>query len=114
MISVRNRYTRAHLVPAALAFAGPAFLVVATGGGFWPLAVGWWAVALIVASIKRRRARIGVAIAFLPICVVTTFEGGLFMLPAVIALLAIDARNAASTPAKRIPQHSPHEGAPAS
>lgn len=105
-LAMRDRYERVYLWPAVLAFAGPAFLVVATRGNFWPLAVGWWVGSLVVASIKKRGVRIGVTVALLPICVLATFEGGLFMLPAVLALLAIDASNAASTPSKGTPQHS--------
>jgi hypothetical protein len=107
-LAMHDRYGRVYLLPAVLAFVGPAFLVVATRGSFWPLAVGWWIGSLVVGSIKRRGIRIGVTIALLPICVLTAFEGGFFMLPAALALLAIDAANPASTPSKRMPQHSSH------
>jgi hypothetical protein len=46
---MRDRYGRIYLVPAVLAFAGPGFLVVATGGKFLPFAIGWWILALGVA-----------------------------------------------------------------
>jgi hypothetical protein len=104
---MRARYTRVYALPAALAFAGPAVLVVATGGDFWPFALGWWVVSLVVASIKSRGIRIAVTVAALPICVLTVFEGGLFMLPAALALLALDASHSAS-PRKETAQHSPH------
>lgn len=87
---MRNRYSRIYGLPAVLAFVGPVFLVLVTGGGFLPLAIGWWIASLTLACIKSRRTRMGLAVALLPICVLTTFEGGLFMLPAVVALLAID------------------------
>jgi hypothetical protein len=44
-LNLRNRYEPVYLVPGAFALAGPAFLVVATKGGFLPLAVVWWAAA---------------------------------------------------------------------
>jgi hypothetical protein len=107
-LTMLGSYPRAYVLPATLAFAGPTFLLVATGGRFWPLALGWWGASLVVASIKSRRTRIGLTIGLLPICVLATFEGGLFMLPAAITLLAIDASNAASAPSKRRPQHPAH------
>jgi hypothetical protein len=42
-----------------------------------------------------------VTVVLIPVCVLTVFEGGLFMLPAVLTLLAIDARHPA-------PQVAPH------
>jgi hypothetical protein len=77
-------------VPAVLAFAGPAFLVAVVGAGFVPFAAAWWAAALAVASIRSRGARIRVCLVLIPVCVLTAFEGGLFVLPAVAAMCAID------------------------
>jgi hypothetical protein len=77
-------------VPAVLAFAGPAFLVAVVGAGFLPFAALWWTAALAVASIRSRAARIRVCVALIPVCVLTAFEGGLFVLPSVVAMCAID------------------------
>jgi hypothetical protein len=70
-------------------------LMVLTQGAFWPLALVWLSCAAVVAAIRNRRWRVIVTVALIPICVLTTFEGGLLMLPAVLALLAIDARSSA-------------------
>jgi hypothetical protein len=84
---------RVYLLPAILALAGPALLIVLTHGSFWPLAIAWWLCAAIVAVIRSHRWRMVVTVVLIPVCVLTTFEGGLFMLPAVLTLLAIDARH---------------------
>jgi hypothetical protein len=87
---VRTRYSSIYLVPGVLASAGPAFLVAVTGRGFLPLAVAWWAAAVAVAAVRSGAVRLRVCLALIPICVLTTFEGGLFMLPAVAAMCAIE------------------------
>ena len=86
---------RVYLLPAMLAFAGPALLIVLTNGDFWPLALVWWLCAAVVALIRSHRWRRIVTVVLIPVCVLTAFEGGLFMLPAVLTLLAIDARHPA-------------------
>ncbi len=86
---------RVYLLPAVLAFSGPALLIVLTHGAFWPLALAWWLCAAVVGVIRNRRWRMIVTVVLIPVCVLTVFEGGLFMLPAVLALLAIDARHSA-------------------
>jgi hypothetical protein len=83
---------RVYLLPALLAFAALALLMFLTQGAFWPLAIVWLSCAAVVVVIRNRRWRVIVTVALLPICVLTTFEGGLLMLPAVVSLLAIDAR----------------------
>lgn len=85
-----GRYAPAYAIPGVLALAGPAVLVGATRGAFLPFALGWWLLAVVIALLRHRRARIAATIALIPICVVTTFEGGLFMLPAALSLLLID------------------------
>ena len=91
---MRARYEPIYLVPAILALAGPAFLVAVTWGGFLPFALGWWALAFLVAQIRSPVARIGVGVVLLPVCVLLAFEGGLYMLPAVFTMLLIDATRA--------------------
>ena len=86
-----------------LAFAGPALLIVLTHGEFWPFALVWWLCAAVVAVIRSQRWRRIVTIVSIPVCVLTVFEGGLFMLPAVLALLAIDAKHPAPQAASHWP-----------
>ena len=87
---------RVYLLPALLALAALALLMVLTEGAFWPLAILWLLCAAVVGVIRNRRWRVIVTVALIPVCVLTTFEGGLLMLPAVLTLLAIDARFSAS------------------
>lgn len=83
---------RAYLLPAVLAVSALGLLMVLTQGAFWPLAILWLLCAAVVAVIRNRRRRVIVTVALIPVCVLTTFEGGLLMLPSVVTLLAIDAR----------------------
>jgi len=96
-MSMLGRYGPAYAIPALLAFAGPAVLVGVTHGGFLPFALGWWVVACVIALVSNRRARIAATSALMPVCVLTAFEGGLFMLPAALALLVIDLRGRSGT-----------------
>jgi len=100
-----GRYGPAYAIPALLAFAGPAVLVGVTHGGFMPFALGWWVVALVIALVSNRRARIAVTAALIALCVLTAFEGGLFMLPAALALLVIDLRGRSGTADSHGPAH---------
>ena len=95
VLSVRAAVRRAYLLPVVLAFAGPVLLIGLTGGAFWPLAIAWWLCAAVVGLIRNQRWRKIVTVVLIPVCVLTVFEGGLFMLPAVLTLLAIDARHSA-------------------
>jgi hypothetical protein len=95
---MRDRYGAVYLLPAALAFVGQAILVSATHGGFFPFALAWCVVSVVIALIGSRAARIGVTVLLIPICVLTTFEGGLFMLPAAVSILVIDAVKASAGP----------------
>lgn len=77
-------------IPGALAALGILAILAAVGTDSLPL-VGFWIVSsLAVAWIWRTSGRIirtGLALALLPTCVLMTFEGGLFLLPAVFALV---------------------------
>ena len=81
-------------------------MLVATGGGAWPLAIGWIVVAAVfawfeyVAHTKRARVFLPtVAMLALPIL---AFEGGFFMLPAAVGLIAAAAINPEPSPRHRI------------
>ena len=75
----------------ALFVAGEVFILAAVGVESWPVLVGWVVVALVVAAVtrlvRRPALRIILATLLLPACIITTFEGGLFFVPAATALL---------------------------
>ena len=88
---------RLYLVPVALAIAGLAIPLAATGGEFLPFALFWLAASIGVAVLLRlfRQvfwARRAVALTIVVACPVFTFEGGLFVVPAAVALLVIEGR----------------------
>ena len=103
---MRSGYRPVYLLPAVLALAGPLVLVAATRGGFLPFALGWWGLSLIVASIGKRRVRIGASLLLMPACVLFVFEGGLFMLPAILSMFFIDVASGSASPSA--PQHALH------
>jgi hypothetical protein len=103
---IRSRYPPVYRLPAALAVAGPTFLVAVTRGDFLPLAVAWLIASFAVASIRNRAIRIGVTVTLMPVCLLTAFEGGLFMLPAALTMLALDLNNPTATTSNRPPSHS--------
>jgi predicted branched-subunit amino acid permease len=92
-----GRYGPVYAIPALLAIVGPLVLVGVTHGGFLPFALAWWGVALVIALVRNRRARIAATAALIPLCILTVFEGGLFMFPAALALLVIDLRARSGT-----------------
>jgi hypothetical protein len=56
----------------------------------WPLVLGWLAASLLVGLFWERLApsfRLALAVGLLPVCVLLTWEGGLFLLPGVITLI---------------------------
>jgi hypothetical protein len=64
----------------------------------WPLVLGWLAASLLAGLLWERVApsfRLALAVGLLPLCVLLTWEGGLFLLPSVIALIV------ASIPGRR-------------
>src|SRR3954470_15556777 len=85
----RGRYA----LPAGLAVAGLAAMILATGGDAWPLALAWAAVAVAFGWVwrwlPRRRARIIMGLVSAAALVALTWEGGLFLLPAAVAAVLI-------------------------
>ena len=68
--------------------------VVILGSAGWEaywLVVAWGVAALVIGFgarvVHAPLARVAVCVALAPLCVLLTFEGGLFFLPAVVALL---------------------------
>jgi Zn-dependent protease with chaperone function len=83
-------------VPWLLALGCLAILAAATGSAVWPLIAVWLAVLALVSRLGRlglpssRRQRAAFAAGLLPVLFLLTFEGGLFLIPADVAWLAIE------------------------
>lgn len=79
-------------IAVVLALAGLGMMLVATGGQAWPFALAWAGLAivigLVVFSVGSRAVVLLTAGAAMVVCVLLTFEGGLFLLPAATCLLA--------------------------
>jgi hypothetical protein len=77
--------------------AGLAAMVAVTGGDAWPLALAWAAagvgLALLWRSLAgRRRARPALCGLLALVLVALTWEGGLFLLPAVLVAAVVSVR----------------------
>ena len=97
MESVVGPRTPAVSVPALLWAAGVLALPALTGGAAWPLALGWAAAGGMLALVwrtlaARPRARAAAGAAVIPVLVLLTFEGGLFLIPAALAGIVVSAR----------------------
>jgi hypothetical protein len=84
-------------VPALLWAAGVLILPLLTAGEAWPLALGWAAAGLLLLALWRAlagrpRARAITSAALIPVLVLLTFEGGLFLIPAAVAGIVVSAR----------------------
>ena len=90
MVRLRSRYT----APALLALIGLIAALVLTRGGFWPLAIVWMFGIAALVVLRRlfpsRSAGIVLAAFAIVACPLLTFEGGLFLLPAALALLLVE------------------------
>ena len=79
--------------PLALATLGIGAATVLTGGAFWPFALAWIAAVCVVALLFRVvRHPVAIAVPAAVACVLFTFEGGLFLLPAAISLALMGSR----------------------
>ena len=93
-------------IPWLLALAGLAILLVAGGFVVWPLIALWLAVLALIWSLGRaglfrgRATHIAVAVALLPVLFLFAVEGGLWLIPADIAWLAIELADRGETPAQ--------------
>jgi predicted branched-subunit amino acid permease len=88
-----------YAIPGLLAVSGLGVLLGATGGAFWPFALAWLVAILALITLTKtiassRSWRAALAAVVVVACPVLTFEGGLFLLPAALALLLIEARRA--------------------
>jgi hypothetical protein len=89
-----------------LAVVGLGWLLIATGGAFWPFALLWLVAITLVIALRKslassRFARVALAAVVVVACPILAFEGGLFVLPAALALFAIEARGSQRTPTVR-------------
>lgn len=79
-------------IAVVLALAGLGLMLVATGGRAWSFALAWAGLAivigLVVLAVGSRAVVFLLAGAAMVVCVLLTFEGGLFLLPAATCLLA--------------------------
>ena len=99
------------VVVAALVLVGLWVVLALVGTASWPVLLGWVIGWLCVAAglhalADHRWVRLAAACTLVPLCVVLTWEGGLFFLPAAAALVAFEALSLRSPPAGR-----PHAGA---
>ena len=79
------------LLPLLLALAGCLAILVAVGLDSVPLAGAWLGATWLIAVLWLRApvVRLPLAIVLLPACVVLTWEGGLFFVPAAMALIGV-------------------------
>jgi hypothetical protein len=91
------RYTWG-VAPLLLALAGLGLMLAITDGDAWSLALIWIGAvclfALVWRSLERGWLRVTVAVAAALVLMVLTFEGGLFLLPALVAAAATPASSA--------------------
>ena len=75
---------------ALLALVGCAYILASVGSEALPLVVGWLAACLLVGLAWERATptfRVVLATGLVPVCVVLTWEGGLYFLPSAVALM---------------------------
>lgn len=87
-----QRMQARHAVPAVLVAGGAVIIVISVGVEALPLAGGWILAAALAGWLwfrARATLRLGIALALVPVCILLTWEGGLFFLPAALALIAI-------------------------
>ena len=82
-------------VPWLLALAGLAIPLVASGFVVWPLVLVWLVILAVVwliggAMVPSRGSRIVATLLLFPVLFVLAWEGGLWLIPADMALLVIE------------------------
>src|SRR5947208_14653367 len=84
------------IVPLALAGAGIATMLIGTAGRAWPLALGWTIVTLIFTALWRWPVgilrRLVVGLFGTASLLVLVWEGGLFLVPALLAAVVLAPR----------------------
>lgn len=87
---------------AGLALAGCLLILVSVGPESWPLVLGWLGASLVIGFAWTRLTqtfRLGLAVSLLPVCVLLTWEGGLFFAPSAVALILASLRRRRTLPA---------------
>jgi hypothetical protein len=78
-------------IALVLFIAAEVTILLTVGWQAWWLVVAWGIAGLVLAlgarSVRPPLARVVICAALVPLCVVLTFEGGLFFVPAAAALL---------------------------
>lgn len=76
-------------IAALFAGAACALIFVAVGPESWPLVVLWLGVCLVVGCVwlAMPALRLAMSVVLLPLCVLFTWEGGLFFFPSAVALV---------------------------
>jgi hypothetical protein len=96
-------------VAIALWALAEALFLVLIGTVAWPLVLGWAVAAVVVGLVAgvlpTGAVRIVAALALLPACVVLTWEGGLFLLPAAACLAAAAILERSPAGPRTIPGH---------
>jgi hypothetical protein len=88
------------LIPVALAGAGWLTILALVGPVAWPLLILWLlALALVIWIWSRVPSvmRIALALVFILLCALLTWEGGLFFLPAALALAVLEVSRRCAT-----------------
>lgn len=77
-------------------------ILVSVGAESWPIVFGWLGASLVIGLVWSRLTqsfRFGLAVSLLPVCVLLTWEGGLFFVPSAVALILASLLGHRSLPA---------------
>jgi len=83
-------------IAASFALLGCLLILVSVGPQSWPLVLGWLGATLVVGlawMLLSPTLRLGFAVCLLPLCVILTWEGGLFFVPSAVALIVASLRS---------------------
>jgi hypothetical protein len=90
------------VIAAGFAFLGCFLIFVSVGPQSWPLVLGWLGAALVVGLVWLQMPpglKLGFAVFLLALCILLTWEGGLFFVPSAVALIVASLRSRRSLPA---------------
>jgi hypothetical protein len=84
------------VIAAGFALLGCLLILVSVGPQSWPLVLGWLVGTLAVGLVWQQLPqafKLGFAVFLLALCVLVTWEGGLFFVPSVVALIVASLRS---------------------